>query len=137
MKKGQNLHRCFWCVHKIVKKNYWNLHHGFWWAHNIVKKDRNLHHCFWWVHNIAKETLKICITVFDMFTTFWKKKAEICITGFDLFTTLWKKGNLRHCFWCVRCEKRPKILWWFLICWEHCEEKAESCITVFNVFSQF
>ena len=89
-------------------------------SQHCKRNSQNLHNGFWYVHNILK-----------------KKKAEICITGFDLFTTLWKKGNLRHCFWCVRCEKRPKILWWFLICWEHCEEKAESCITVFNVFSQF
>ena len=152
MKKDQNLHRCFWCVHKIVKKNYWNLYHGFWWAHNIVKKDRNLHHCFWWVHNIAKETLKICIKVFDMFTTFWKKKPkfaspvliysrhcekrETCVTVFDVFAVK-KDRKFYDGFWYVEniVKKRLNLASRFLMCFHNFKKRSKLTSQFFDLLT--
>ena len=147
-KKEPNLHQHFWCVTTLSNKDR-DLHHCFWrihniWkkapnfhnrvcAHNSVNKDRNLHRCYLCVHNIVKKV-----------TDDWW-----------VHNIVKKDRNLHHCFWCVRnilkktpkfaspvlvcsqhCEKRPKLLWRFLMSWDRCEKDlilhyGFSC--VFNI----
>ena len=122
-------------------------------SQHCEKKFQNMH-VFWFVHSIAIKRPKLAWR-FLMCSQGCEIKTETWVTVFNVFTTLWKNDpSLHHRFWCVHnminrklhdgfwcvrdiLKNRWKLGSFFFMCWEHCEKKTESCITVFHVLRTF
>ena len=114
-------------------------------------------HVFWFVHSIAIKRPKLAWR-FLMCSQGCEIKTETWVTVFNVFTTLWKKdpslhhrfwrvhnminrklhdgfwcvrdildGNLDHSFLCVEniVKKRPNLVSRFFMCWEHFERRSK------------